>query len=328
MTSPKPIRFAVVGCGTMGARHAEVIRATEGAELVFLQDHNASSAEKIADGLPVTEDYGDILASPDVDAVALCLPSGLHAEFGIKAAEAGKHIVTEKPIDTRIERAKALVEACNRKRVQCATISQNRFADGATALKAALTAGVLGKIALVEASVKWLRHEPYYKDSDWRGTFAGEGGGAVMNQGIHTVDLLLWLFGTPKVVKGLKKVNRPYMETEDVGVAILEFPGGELATLSVTTSAYPGFPEQISIYGMEASCTLETGKLTNWRQEKETPAPEPPTFEAPSEGLSTKLTLFQRQYRNILAAIRGEEKLLVTAEESVAVLETALAIYE
>lgn len=325
----QPIRFAVIGCGMMGQRHAETLRATEGAQVTWLQDRHVEQADKIAQpGERTTAEYGAVLAADNVDAVVLCLPSSLHAEFGQKAVAAGKHVVTEKPIDTEPARARELAAACKAAGLQLAVISQNRFADGPYALHAAYRAGMLGKAALVEASVKWLRHEPYYKGSDWRGTLQGEGGGVIMNQGIHTIDLLLWMFGTPEVVTGIKQVNRDYMETEDVGVAVLRFPGGEVATLAVTTSAYPGFQERISVYGMTGTATVEAGKMTDWRVEGEVPHPAAPAFAPPSEGLNGKLVLFQRQFRNIIAAIRGEEPLLVTAEESIAVLETALAIYD
>lgn len=324
----KAVRFAIIGCGMMGQRHAEILRATPGAEITVVLDRDLVAAEKIAQDATVADSYEATLAAPNVDAVVLCLPSGLHAEYGIQAARAGKHVVTEKPIDIEPEAGERLARTCADARVQCAVISQNRFADGNAALKAALDNGTAGKPVLVDASVRWFRHDAYYANSDWRGRVDGEGGGVIMNQAIHTIDLLLWMFGEPEVIHGLTSINRAnVMETEDTAVAVMQFPRGILCTLSASTSAYPGFEERIAVYGPQASAVVESGKLTYWKHADEKPQPEPPAFEPPTPGLSPKFTLFQRQYRNILAAITGGHPIAVTPDESVAVVRTARAIY-
>ena len=149
-----------------------------------------------------------------------------------------------------------------------------------------------------------------------------------MNQAIHTIDLLIWMFGEPEVVHGLTAINRAeVMETEDAAVAVLRFPNNVLCTLSASTSAFPGFKEQISVYGPKGSCTVEAGKMTSWETVDKLPMPIIPQFEPGTDGLSSKLTLFQRQYRNILAAIGGKEPLLVTAEDAISTLTTARALY-
>lgn len=329
MSTTSPVRFAIVGCGMMGQRHVEILRATPGAQVTAVCDRDLSCAQKIAADAAIEQSYDSVLSRGDVDAVVLCLPSGMHADFGIKAARAGKHVVTEKPIDINPAKGRELADACADAGVQCAVISQNRFADGAATLKQALVDGTLGQPVLVEASVKWFRHDEYYAKSDWRGRIEGEGGGVIMNQAIHTIDLLLWYFGVPEALHPFTQQNRPHvMETEDTAVASIRFPKGVLCVMTASTSTYPGFQETIRVHGPHASCTLESGVLKDWKHTNEIVQPAPLAFEAPSEGLSPKFTLFQRQYRNILNAIAGKEGLLVTPEESIAVVKTARAFYE
>ena len=328
MSDKKTIRFGVVGCGLMGQRHADVLRATPGAQVVSTADNNIEAARKVAgDSATAYGSYEEMLDKGGIDAVVLALPSCLHADFGIMAARKGLHVVTEKPIDIDPDKGRQLIAECEKAGVVCAVICQNRFAEGAMALKKAIDTGVLSPIRLVDASVKWMRHDPYYTESTWRGTFKWEGGGVIMNQGIHTIDLLVWLLGRPVAVKGLTKRNRDYMETEDVGVGVMEFPNGALATLSVTTSSYPNSPEQISFHGTKATAKFEKGGVAVWKHEDEAALPKV-ELDPGTEGLDSKLLLFQRQYQNILGAIHGEEELLVTPQQSIDVLETALALYK
>lgn len=329
MNTGSPVRFAIVGCGMMGQRHVEILRATPGAQVTAVCDRDLACAQNIAADATIEPSYDAVLARTDVDAVVLCLPSGLHADFGIKAARARKHVVTEKPIDINPTKGRELADACAAAGVQCAVISQNRFANGAATLKQALSDGTLGQPVLVEASVKWFRHDEYYAKSDWRGRIEGEGGGVIMNQAIHTIDLLLWYLGAPEALYPFTQQNRPHvMETEDTAVASIRFPNGVLCVMTASTSTYPGFQETIRVHGPTASCTLESGVLKDWKHAKEIAQPDAPAFEPATEGLSPKFTLFQRQYRNILGAIAGKEPLLVTPAESIAVVETARAFYE
>ncbi|MDD4279239.1 MAG: Gfo/Idh/MocA family oxidoreductase [Candidatus Sumerlaeales bacterium] len=324
------IRFAVIGCGMMGQRHADIIKATEGADLVCVMDTRPDNAKTIAEkyGVEALSDYDAALARKDVDAVVLCLPSGLHADFGMRAAKAGKHIITEKPIDINPQKAQELIDTCKSAKVICAIISQNRFSDDMTAVKKALTDGVMGKPVLARASVKWYRHDPYYTGSDWRGRVTGEGGGVLMNQAIHNMDLLVWLFGKPLCIKGMTEHNREVMETEDVGAAIIRFPNKLLCTFEASTSTYPGFEETIEVHSQCASAILKKGKLVFWKHDQELAEPKAPDFAPPTEGLEPRYVLFQRQYRNILATMRGEEELLVKPEEALAVVESILEMYK
>lgn len=327
MKQENELGFAVIGCGLMGRRHADVVRATPEARLVCVQDKDPKFAEAAAGGAEVCATYEDVLARPDVDVVILCLPSGVHADYGIRAARAGKHVITEKPIDIDVERGRELARVCTEAGLVCAVISQNRFADGLAALKAAIERGDMGKLLLGQASVKWYRHDKYYTESDWRGRVAGEGGGVLMNQAIHSMDLLLWLMGDVSAVKGAIERSRGVLETEDVGTGILQFQSGAIGTLVASTSTYPGFEETLEIHGQFASCTIQKGKIVFWKHAEEKAEPQTPTFEPPTEGLDGRLVLFQRQLRNIIGTIKGREELLVKPEEAIAVVAATRAIY-
>ncbi|MCX7625558.1 MAG: Gfo/Idh/MocA family oxidoreductase [Candidatus Sumerlaeaceae bacterium] len=324
----KSIRFAVVGCGLMGQRHADIICATPECELTAVFDVDASRAKKCAGDARVAESFEQILADDSVEGVVLAVPSYRHVEMGIEVAKAGKHVIIEKPISIDVASGEKLISTCKKHGVVCAVISQNRFADGNAALKSALDSGLLGKPVLARGSVKWFRHDEYYTMSDWRGRREGEGGGVLMNQATHTLDLMLWFFGYPEVISGMISTTRPVLETEDVAVAMFRFPHQILATFEATTSAFPGFDERVEVHGPVASCIVEKGKLTFWKHVKDVPEPAPPAFDRPTEGLDPKFVLFQRQYRNIVRAMRGEEPLVVTPEQALDVVRATQEIYQ
>lgn len=324
----REIGFAVIGCGLMGSRHVEILRATPGARVVCVQDRDRAAAEKAAGGADVADLYQEVLTRDDVDAVVICLPSAQHAGAGLMAARAGKHVVMEKPIAITTVDAHRVAVECERNGVLCAVICQNRFSDAMQSLKLALDRGDLGTPILARASVKWFRHDPYYTSSDWRGRMEGEGGGVLMNQAVHSLDQLLWFFGTPTEVKGMTHRSRGVLETEDIGLALLRFEGGMVATLEASTSTFPGFEERVEVHGTAGSAIVERGRMVHWSHQADRPQPAPPPFPPATPGLSDKYQLFQRQYLNILDAIHGRAELVVTPAEAVAVVETTLAIYD
>ena len=327
----REIGFAVIGCGLMGARHVEILHATPGAKVVCVVDNNPETASRAASlcagSAEVAQTYEAALARPDVDAVVICLPSGQHAAGGMQAARAGKHVIMEKPIAVKSGEGQRLVDECERCGVLCAVICQNRFSDAMQAVKAAFDRGDMGTPLLARASVKWYRHDPYYAQSDWRGRIEGEGGGVLMNQAVHSLDQLIWFFGEPTEVKGMTHHSRAVLETEDVGLALLRFPGGAIATLEASTSTFPGFEERLEIHTSLATAIVERGKLIFWSHQNDLPQPEPPSFPPATPELSPKFALFQRQYFNILDAIHGRAPLVVTPQQAVSVVENTLAIY-
>lgn len=313
----------------MGARHAETIINTEDCRCACVCDSNAELAATLGKHLDieVAKSYDDILARKDIDIVVICLPSSLHADFGIAAAKAGKHVICEKPLDINVEKGRALIAAAKENGVLLTVISQNRFIEGSMSLKKAFEENLLGEPLLANVSIKWFRDDAYYMKSDWRGRLDGEGGGVFMNQGIHYTDLLLWYLGEIAESRSFLRTSRDIIQTEDVGAVLLKTKSGAIATITASTSAYPGFPERMEIHGRRGSAILEQGKLVFWKQMEGKPAPEV-TFAAPNPAnLDAKLVPFQRQYRDFIAALRSGGEPLVKAEEALQVLQTILGAY-
>ncbi len=334
MTEPKAIydsdvRFGIIGLGLMGERHCRVIASVPGAVLAGVCDQSADISSRISEKHKclMFADFESMLKSENVDAVVICLPSGMHGEFGVKAARAGKHVVVEKPIDSQSVEALRLTRACQNAGVQCAVISQNRYSAGVASLKAAVSSGLMGRPVLARATVKWFRHDEYYLESQWRGRRAGEHGGVLMNQAVHSIDTLQWIFGVPNEVSGFSHCSRSQvLETEDTAVAIFRWQCGLLATLEASTSAAPGFDEAYEVHSSTASIKVEKGRVVYWFHADGLALPEPQSDIAPID-LDIKLELFFRQYINVVAAIKSRAELDVNPLEAVAVVQTIEKIY-
>lgn len=263
------IRFGVIGCGAIGPTHCGAILQIEGAELVAVSDIVAEKTQKAAKKFDVSRVYQsdvELLADPDIDAVCVCTPSGMHADGAVAAMRAGKHVVIEKPMDVSLEACDRLIAAEDETGKKLAIISQHRF-DAATVLvKQAIDSGKLGRIVLADATVKWWRTQGYYDSGDWRGTWAMDGGGALMNQGVHTVDLLQWLTGgVATLYAQTRTAAHERIEVEDTAVAALTFNNGAIGTLTATTAAWDGFPVRIDIYGTEGTAIIEGDRLKTLR---------------------------------------------------------------
>jgi UDP-N-acetyl-2-amino-2-deoxyglucuronate dehydrogenase len=319
----------IVGCGQIGTRHAQVVSATEGFELVGVCDiHEGRALElSLAYGVPPMS-LEQVLRDPRVSVLALTLPSQLHGEFGLRAIAARKHVIMEKPLATTPDEARKLIGAARHAGLVLAVIAHNRFSDGALMLKAALQRGLLGKVFLARASVRWFRDDPYYTGSDWRGRRGREGGGVLLNQAIHSTDMLIHLLGRPQVAVSLCIQNRGVMDTEDTAVAVLKFPRQVLASMEASVSTWPGFEEVYEVHGDEGHAMLQRGELKEYRTKSRQGPPHVDPQE-PSTFPDSKLSLFQRQYRNILTALNlGSDQLLVKPEEALWVVETTQLMYE
>ena len=211
-----------------------------------------------------TASVEELARRPDVHVVCITTPSGAHLDPALAVIRAGKHLIIEKPLEITTERIDRILAAADLARVRVAAIFQARFSPGALAIKAALDAGRFGRLVLCSAYVKWMRRPEYYRGS-WRGTVALDGGGALMNQGIHAIDLLQWYAGMPAEVTAFK-TRRVHtgIEVEDTAAAILRFPGGALGTIEGSTAVYPGFRRRIEICGEHGSAILEDDRLARW----------------------------------------------------------------
>jgi len=231
--------------------------------------------------------------------VVVGTPSGLHAEHARAAARRGLHVLVEKPLDITTERIDALIDECDRARVKLGVIFQDRAAPHLQWLKHLIAQGGLGKPILVSAHVKWYRPPEYYAGSRWRGTWALDGGGALMNQGIHSVDLLLWLLGDVERVYATTRTALHAIEVEDTAVACLEFAGGAVGSLDVATSAFPGFPRRVELTGSEGTIVVERDQVVS--VQLRTPlAPPPPDSGSANASATSPVVSDARGHRRVL----------------------------
>jgi predicted dehydrogenase len=256
--------FGIVGAGVIAATHAEAIASLPGALLAAVTDVDAPRAAALAEATGASAEPGldELLARPDVDVVCVCVPSGMHAEVGVRAAAAGKHLVVEKPIDVTLAAADRLIAAAADAGVALTVISQHRFDPGLTELRGLLAEGALGRLVFGEASTKWYRTQDYYDSAGWRGTLALDGG-ALMNQGVHYVDLLRWCAGPVTEVTALCQTADHRVEAEDVALALLRFASGAVGTVIASTAMYPGFPQRLELAGTGGTVVVEDGQIVH-----------------------------------------------------------------
>lgn len=257
--------IGLIGGGAITETHARAALAVPGVRIAAIQGR---SGDRVGDlcarfgGMAYT-DVDALLAHRPMDLVIVGSPSGLHAAQGAAAARRGLHVLVEKPLDIALDRVDALIEAADAAGVVLGACFQDRFKPGVERLKALVDQGALGRVLTVEARMPWYRPPAYYADSRWRGTRALDGGGALMNQGVHTVDLLLWIGGPISAVQAHTATLLHDIEVEDTAAATFEFATGALGTLFATTAAYPGWPRRITVTGAEGAATLEGDDLVS-----------------------------------------------------------------
>jgi predicted dehydrogenase len=275
-SSSDPIGFAIIGTGMIAEFHASAIRAVPGAKLIGaygnVPDQRAAFCSK--HGIREFETLEALIADSTVHAATVATPSGLHAAVAIPVLEAGKAALCEKPIDVSLEAVDSILAAEARGGGRLACVFQSRFGAGAQALKAAIDAGRFGRLTMCSAYIKWWRDQSYYDTSGWKGTWKIDGGGALMNQGVHAVDLLQWLVGLPEQVSAFYSTLAHRMEAEDTMAAALQFPGGTLGVIEAATSTWPGDDLQIEICGEKGSATIVNDKITRWDFAEKQPGDE------------------------------------------------------
>ena len=328
-------KFAVIGCGAIGKVHAHVIDALPNASLNAIVDTNEESGRAVAQqyGCEYYSDYEDMLKNADVDVVSVCVPPVLHSPITISAAKAKKHVICEKPIEVNLERAQAMVDACKENGVKFGVIMQHRFDKPVVLLQKAVADGRLGRILWGSSKTIWYRDEKYFANPQ-RGTIKYDGGGALINQSIHYVDLLMSVLGDVKSVSGkCRKLRHHQIESEDVGVADVEFKNGAIGTIEGTTAAYPGLYAELCIYGEKGSVIirndyllayyLESGKDAEFEAllnpEKATSLNTSPAVDETSHSL---------QYQDFIEAVQTGREPKVTGEDGLKGLQLIKAIYQ
>jgi predicted dehydrogenase len=257
------LRFGILGCGVIGTGHAEALASLPEAELVAVADPVAERAQELADrwNAEAYEDLGRMLTEADLDVVNVCTPSGIHAEGAIAAMRAGCHVIVEKPLDITLPAIDDVLRVQHETGRKLAVISQHRFDPASQRIHQLISQGAFGTLVLGNAQILWWRSQDYYDSGEWRGTWALDGGGVLMNQSIHSINLLHWFMGPVASVSAFTGALTHRMETEDTAAAALRFKSGALGSIAATTSAYPGVTTRIEILGERGSAILENDRL-------------------------------------------------------------------
>ena len=340
-------RLVLVGAGLIARQHARVIsELADRVELVAVVDPQPTKATELAEqfGADVFSSLSEALAATDASVVVVCTPTGTHADIAIEALEAGRHVIIEKPAEVTVDRTDAIIAAQQAAGTLVTVISQHRFDPATELLVGAIERGELGRLTSGIASIDWWRGQSYYDSGDWRGTWALDGGGALMNQGVHTVDLLVAALGTPVEVFGYTgTLAHDRIEVEDVAAAVVKFESGAIGVLHGSTAVYPGLVARLQIHGDKGSAVIENDRLTYIHT---TPAGEPveeafmgntgkstnqvdrhefPADFFPEGGMSNA---HKHQYLNFLAALEGAEPVRIGLRENRQAIAIITGVYE
>ena len=330
----KKFNFGIIGCGVIAPCHADSIRQIPEANLYAVCDIVTEKADNFAKKYGVEKiyyNYRDMLKDSKIDIVNICVPSGLHGEISIAAAKSGKHIVCEKPMEITSEKMEDVIKAVRENGVKMQVIHQRRTMSLALATKKAIQEGKLGKIVLASAYLKYYRPQEYYDSGDWRGTWKLDGGGALMNQGVHGVDLLVWMVGEKidKVFARAGTLARD-IEVEDTAVALLQFSGGGYGVIEGATTTYPGFDTKFEIHGEKGTIIFSDAGLEKWEFIGEK-IPTPKSSEKlggannPSE---IKCAGHYILLKDIMDAIRTNREPMIPPEEGKKAVDLILTIYK
>ena len=331
--------FAILGAGMVAEYHLNAIQecADLGARLVGVGHYNPARYGEISQrfGVPARS-YDDVLADPAVDAVCICTPSGQHAQETIAAASSGKHVLVEKPMALSLADADAMIAACRENGVQLGVCLQRRAEPLFRRVHDAIHGGDLGEITLGVVTMPYFRDEPYYAQADWRGTWEMDGGGVLMNQGIHIIDLLLWFLGDPVEVHAFADSRHRSVEIEDTAGAVLRFGNGAVATITATVATEPGFPHRLEVYGTNGGIQIEGESVLRWGLADEAKATVEawpvateqvdPGMAGDPRGISTSGHI--AILKDFIAGIRRGEDPAIDGTEGRRSLAAILAVYE
>ncbi len=326
------VRFGLIGCGMIANFHANAIAQIPEAELAGVFDSYRPGAERFAEKFPVPvfDTMEDLLASDSIDAVCICTPSGLHTAQAVAAMRAGKHVVCEKPMSLSLADADLLIRTAEETGVKTCIISQFRFSPAVQEVKRAVDAGAFGKIVSGSLQMKYYRSDEYYASGVWRGTWEMDGGGCLMNQGIHGIDVFRYLMGPAESLVAFTRTQTRKVEVEDSAVAIVSFPGGAVGTIEGSTTCYPGYPRRIEICGDQGSAVLEEDSILRWDLPVGCllPVGDSARNVASSDPKAINVSGHVRQIGNLVDSILRGTPLISDAKTGRPPIEMILAIYE
>lgn len=264
----RKVGYSVVGLG-VGMRHAAAAAKSENANLVAVCDLIQEKLDAVKEKYPETLtylDFDEMLKNPDIEVVSIAVPSGMHADFAVKAMKAGKNVLIEKPVDITVEAALKIEKARQETGMKAGVVHQNRYNPDMPLMHDAVVSGKIGKVLFGDFSVKWFRTQEYYDKGGWRGTWEMDGGGSLMNQAVHTVDLMQWLMNSEvESVTSQTAIYNHKIDTEDFTASLIKFKSGAVATFISTTCAYPGICTGIKVYGTNGSMEADQDKLLTWK---------------------------------------------------------------
>ena len=336
----KTYGFGIIGCGMISDFHSAAIADIKNGKLVAVSSRKAENSQRLVDrySIQAYSDYNEMLNRDDIDIVCVCTPSGAHMEPAVAAAEAGKHVIIEKPLEITLERCDAIIESCKKANVRLCAIFNSRFSDASQLVKDTVSSGRLGQLTLGDAYVKWYRSQDYYDSGDWRGTMELDGGGALMNQSIHAIDFLQYVMGPVESIQAFTDtLAHKRIDVEDVAVAALRFKNGALGVVEGTTAVYPGSLKKFEFSGTKGTIVLEEEDIITWEFEEE----EPEDAEIKKQftekksgggGASDPRAInndnHRRQMINLIQSIENNIPHLVDGREGRKAVEIILAIYQ
>lgn len=335
---PINVGMAVIGLGR-GIAHVKSAVLANGVELLAVCDINKDRAEAVAKqyGVDVYIDFREILKRDDIELISVCTPSGLHCDMAKEIAASGKHVLSEKPLGINLEKIDMVVQTFKEKDLKLGCIFQNRLESANKLMKKAVEEGRLGRMILATAHVKWYRTQEYYEQNGgWRGTWAMDGGGSLMNQSVHTIDLMQWIMGPVKSVVGVTNVWSHNIETEDMGVALVKFENGSFGTIVGSTATYPGFGTSIEIHGVDGGLCMRDNRIVSWKVKGDNEdeildlygpyAKKNQSGASDSNAIGDETTL--EQIQDMIYAVRDNREPIIPGAEGRKAVEIILAIYE
>lgn len=336
----KAFRFGVIGCGMISHFHAKAIAEIEDVEITACTSRGETNRKGFAEkwnAKPFATPE-EMIDSDLIDAVTICSASGAHMEPAVYAAKKKKHVVVEKPLEITLDRCDQIIKACKNEGVKLCTIFPSRFTDSSQLVKQTVDSGRLGRLTLCDAYIKWWRTQAYYDDGGWKGTKALDGGGALMNQGIHAVDMLQWLAGdVASIMANVATLAHQRIEVEDTAVASLVFKNGALGTIEGTTSVFPGYLKRLELSGDKGTIVLEEADIKAWDFEEKQAGDDEvlQKFGAKTDsagGAADPAAINHENHRRQLAdfakAVRENGQPMVDGAEGRKAVEIILGIYE
>ncbi|SHI69807.1 Gfo/Idh/MocA family protein [Pseudozobellia thermophila] len=328
-----PIGIGIVGTGSIVNNYIKCISELEDARLeaLYTKSENRVKTAEEQFGVPVYSDLDEFMAQDRINLVCICNESGRHGEAINAAARAGKHVLSEKPLEVTTQKIDEVIAACERGGIKLGCVLQNRCSADYLLLKNAVNQGRLGKLLMGNAHINWYRSKEYYAGSQWRGTLKYDGGAAFMNQGIHTIDLLIHLMGDVTSVFGKVQTRVHDIEGEDVGSALLNFSNGAIGNITAGTALYPGYPERLEVYGEKGSVLMEAGKIVKWNVPG-TDAPDLEQDKGNGSGAADPTAIGHQNHKTVLAdmidAIRQDRSPMVGGKEARKAVAVINAVYD